>query len=151
MAEGPCISFLVAYTAIGERFQDIVDMSRFMLPGQDTKFRERMSNFTNSVIEAMWMGTLCSVLVGVIWSMNPALGWLFGLLFFISGLIAAYKIWDRNKVFSSMFGFITTIFAVIVALGSIETLKNMLIAAVVVDAISPLMPKLPGWLAKKWR
>ena len=99
----------------------------------------------------MWSGTLCSVLVGVVWDMNPGFGWLFGLLFFIGGLIAAYKIWDRNRIFSSVFGSITTVFAIIVALASIETLKNMLIVAVVLDAFSPLLPKLPGWLGKKGR
>lgn len=110
-----------------------------------------MSNFTSSVIGAMWSGTLCSVFVAIIWAVNPGFGWLFGLLFFILGLIAAYKIYKKNEIFSSVFGVITTVFATTVALASFETLKNMLIVAVVLDALSPLMPKLPGWLGKKGR
>ena len=108
-----------------------------------------MSDFTSSVIQAMWSGTLCSVLVAVIWAMNPGFGWLFGLLFFFIGLLAAYQIFKKDKVFSSVFGLITTIFAIVVALASFETLKKMLVLMVVLDALSPILPRLPSWLGKK--
>jgi len=108
-----------------------------------------MKDFTKSVIEAMWSGTLCSVFVAVIWAMNPGFGWLIGLLFFIAGLIAAYKIYERNETFSSVFGVVTTFFAIVVALASFETLKKILVVAFVLDALSPMMPKLPSWLGKK--